>query len=79
MRRLGFVGALVVGIFMGCAGSQVATRVIPNARAEGTFTRWQYACYADEPGPSFNEHGKEGWELIGWGGQSPVWCFKRPY
>ncbi len=81
MRRITVVSAVVCGIVLGCAGSQVAKSPwVPPAHAEGTYVHWQYACYADDPGPKFTELGRAGWELVGYGGQSsPVWCFKRPY
>jgi hypothetical protein len=80
MRGSVVVGAAVIGIAIGCAGSQVAgSYLVPKARADGTPTRWEYACFAAEPSAKFNDLGRQGWELVGWGDVPPVWCFKRPY
>jgi hypothetical protein len=79
MRKRGMVGLGLAGVLVGCAASQMAGGLgTRKAHAEAT-TRWEYACFAADPGEKFNDLGRQGWELVGWGGVPPTWCFKRAF
>jgi len=73
-----------VVFFGGCAAAQVASYVVPPARAGVPTQRWEYQCVSANTGVTemANEHGREGWEMTsaaGAGGADKmVWCFKRP-
>jgi hypothetical protein len=79
MRKIAAVGLVLGGIVVGCAASQVAGNLVaPRAHADAA-ARWEYACFATDPTEKFNELGRQGWELVGWGGVPPTWCFKRAF
>ena len=84
MNKSKLLVGVVGGFLLGCAGSELASLVVPPARAGTSPQKWEYVCKAAsgdaDTTAMANAFGKEGWEMLGGAGNPGTmrWCFKRP-
>jgi hypothetical protein len=80
INRIGIVAVFLAGCAVGGASAQL---VVPKANAQqaATLTKWEYYCVSmrfQDPTPTANKAGAEGWELVNYDAGAGLGCFKRP-
>ena len=77
-------GALVlfVAFVLGCVSAPLVVPALSAQSVAAGAVRWEYTCYSDGlrgvDGARLNEHGAQGWELVGPRDPGGYFCFKRP-